>query len=184
MYPEGFSTTITVTEVSEGLCGSTRPGHFDGVATVVAKLFLQTDADKAFFGEKDYQQLQVVHRLAKDLDLKTQIIGCPTVRENVGLAMSSRNLRLGKSARLTAPIIRQVLEQCAKAIRAGLSVNEALKDARAQLLNAGLQEIDYLELRSDPNLELLTTNKTPSRLFVAAWLDGVRLIDNQPVDAA
>ena len=184
MYPEGFSTTITVTEVSEGLCGSTRPGHFDGVATVVAKLFLQTDADKAFFGEKDYQQLQVVHRLVKDLDLKTQIIGCPTVRENDGLAMSSRNLRLGKSARLTAPIIRQVLEQCAKAIRAGLSVNEALKDARAQLLNAGLQEIDYLELRSDPNLELLTTNKTPSRLFVAAWLDGVRLIDNQPVDAA
>ncbi|GGE48190.1 MULTISPECIES: pantoate--beta-alanine ligase [Rhodobacterales] len=181
MYPEGFATTVSVTGVSEGLCGGARPGHFDGVATVVTKLFLQCDADRAYFGEKDYQQLQVVIRLAEDLDLKTEIVGCPTVREDDGLAMSSRNLRLGPGSREIAPVIAQVLDDAARVISRGGQVAQALDNARAALLSAGFDTIDYLELRSDPDLKLMTRADRPGRLFLAAWLDGVRLIDNVPV---
>ena len=183
MYPEGFATTVSVTGVSEALCGATRPGHFDGVATVVAKLLLQTDADQAFFGEKDYQQLQVVRRLAQDLDLKTTIVGCPTVREDDGLAMSSRNLRLSAGARAVAPIIRETLSQVAIEINEGSPIETALQGARSRLTKAGLRQIDYLEFRGDPDLTVLTTADRPGRIFVAAWLDGVRLIDNIPVHA-
>ena len=181
MYPDGFATTISVTGVSAGLCGGARPGHFDGVATVVTKLFLQCDADRAYFGEKDYQQLQVVIRLAEDLDLKTEIVGCPTVREDDGLAMSSRNLRLGPGSREIAPVISQVLDDAARVISRGGQVAQALDNARAALLSAGFDTIDYLELRSDPDLKLMTRADRPGRLFLAAWLDGVRLIDNVPV---
>ena len=181
MYPEGFATTVSVTGVSAGLCGGARPGHFDGVATVVTKLFLQCDADRAYFGEKDYQQLQVVIRLAEDLDLKTEIVGCPTVREDDGLAMSSRNLRLGPGPREIAPVIAQVLDDAARVISRGGQVAQALDNARAALLSAGFDTIDYLELRSDPDLKLMTRADRPGRLFLAAWLDGVRLIDNVPV---
>ena len=181
MYPDGFATHISVSGVSEGLCGATRPGHFDGVATVVTKLLLQTDADQAFFGEKDYQQLQVVRRLATDLDLKTRIIACPTVREDDGLAMSSRNLRLDAAARATAPVIGRVLSDAATAMLQGTPVATALDTARDTLTNAGLGPIDYLELRGDPDLQLMQAADRPARLFVAAWLDGVRLIDNIPV---
>ena len=181
MYPEGFATTVSVTGVSAGLCGGARPGHFDGVATVVTKLFLQCDADRAYFGEKDYQQLQVVIRLAEDLDLKTEIVGCPTVREDDGLAMSSRNLRLGPGPREIAPVIAQVLDDAARVISRGGQVAQALDKARAVLLSAGFDTIDYLELRSDPDLKLMTRADRPGRLFLAAWLDGVRLIDNVPV---
>ncbi len=181
MYPEGFATTVSVTGVSECLCCGARPGHFDGVATVVTKLFLQCDADRAYFGEKDYQQLQVVIRLAEDLDLKTEIVGCPTVREDDGLAMSSRNLRLGPGSREIAPVIAQVLDDAARVISRGGQVAQALDNARAALLSAGFDTIDYLELRSDPDLKLMTRADRPGRLFLAAWLDGVRLIDNVPV---
>jgi pantoate--beta-alanine ligase len=184
IYPEGFATTISVAGVSRGLCGGTRPGHFDGVATVVAKLLLQTDADFSFFGEKDYQQLQVVRRLATDLDLKTEIVACPTIREDDGLAMSSRNLRLDTEGRATAPIIRQALTSAATAIEHGIAVSDALIDARRAIVEAGFSDIDYLELRGDPDLTPLTTADRPGRLFVAAWLNGVRLIDNLPVKAA
>ena len=181
MYPEGFATTISVTGVSEGLCGGARPGHFDGVATVVTKLFLQCDADRAYFGEKDYQQLQVVTRLAEDLDLKTEIVGCPTIREEDGLAMSSRNLRLTAGPRETAPIIAQVLEDAVRVIARGGHVAQTLDKAKVALLSAGFDSIDYLELRSDPDLKLMTMADRPGRLFLAAWLDGVRLIDNVSV---
>ena len=181
MYPEGFATTVSVTGVSEGLCGGARPGHFDGVATVVTKLFLQTDADRAYFGEKDYQQLQVVTRLTLDLDLKTEIVGCPTIREEDGLAMSSRNFRLAAGPREIAPVIAQVLDDAARVISRGGQVAQALDKARAVLLSAGFDTIDYLELRSDPDLRLMTRADRPGRLFLAAWLDGVRLIDNVPV---
>ena len=181
MYPEGFATTVSVTGVSAGLCGGARPGHFDGVATVVTKLFQQCDADRAYFGEKDYQQLQVVIRLAEDLDLKTEIVGCPTVREDDGLAMSSRNLRLGPGPREIAPVIAQVLDDAARVISRGGQVAQALDNARAALLTAGFDTIDYLELRSDPDLKLMNRADRPGRLFLAAWLDGVRLIDNVPV---
>jgi pantoate--beta-alanine ligase len=181
MYPEGFATTISVASVSEGLCGGARPGHFDGVATVVTKLFLQCDADRAYFGEKDYQQLQVVTRLCEDLDLKIEIVGCPTIREEDGLAMSSRNLRLGPGPREIAPVIAQVLDDAARVISRGGQVAQALDNAKAALLSAGFDTIDYLELRSDPDLKLMTRADRPGRLFLAAWLDGVRLIDNVPV---
>lgn len=181
MYPEGFATTISVTGVSDGLCGATRPGHFDGVATVVTKLLLQTDADRAFFGEKDYQQLQVVKRLAADLDLRAEIVGCPTIREEDGLAMSSRNLRLGEGARGTAPVIARVLTAAAAAIARGEAVEDALATAGAALRAAGFDTIDYLELRSDPDLQPMRRADRPGRLFLAAWIDGVRLIDNCPV---
>ena len=178
MYPEGFATTISVTGVSEGPCGGARPGHFDGVATVVTKLFLQCDADRAYFGEKDYQQLQVVTRLCEDLDLNTEIVGCPTIREEDGLAMSSRNLRLGAGPRKTAPMIAQVLEDAARVIARGGHVEQTIDKAKKALLSAGFDSIDYLELRSVPDLKLMTSADRPSRLFLAAWLDGVRLIDN------
>lgn len=184
IYPDGFATTVSVAGVSDGLCGATRPGHFDGVATVVTKLLLQTDADAAYFGEKDYQQLQVVKRLATDLDLKTRIVGCPTIREADGLAMSSRNLRLGGEARKRAPRLGDVLLRTADAIACGGNVAKALETAGQRLLSEGFESIDYLELRSDPDLALLDNLDRPGRLFVAAWLDGVRLIDNVPVLAS
>lgn len=149
----------------------------------MTKLLLQTDADQAFFGEKDYQQLQVVRRLARDLDLKAQIVGCPTVREEDGLAMSSRNLLLDARSRAKAPLIRRVLSLASDARTAGTPVAEALNDARVQLAMEGLGEIDYLELRGDPDLAVMTTADRPGRIFIAAWLDGVRLIDNLPVAA-
>jgi pantoate--beta-alanine ligase len=184
IYPDGFATTITVSGVSGGLCGDTRPGHFDGVATVVTKLLLQTDADFTFFGEKDYQQLQVVRRLATDLDLKAEIVACPTVREEDGLAMSSRNLRLNTEARTAAPLIRRLLISTAAAIEKGTPVPEALATARQELTSAGIDEVDYLELRSEPDLVPLEIADRPARLFIAVWLDGVRLIDNLSVTAA
>jgi len=181
MYPEGFATTVSVSGVTEGLCGATRPGHFDGVSTIVAKLLLQTDADQAFFGEKDYQQLQVVRRLAEDLDLKTAIVGCPTIRDADCLALSSRNVRLGKEARATAPCLVRMLESTANAIAHGGDVRQSMELAREGLLAAGFDTIDYFELRSDPDLRLMNTLDRPARLFGAAWMDGVRLIDNWPL---
>lgn len=181
IYPEGFAINISVSGVSEGLCGAARPGHFDGVATVVSKLLLQTAADEAFFGEKDYQQLQVVTRLAKDLDLKTRITGCETVREPDGLAMSSRNLRLGAEARKIAPLVHHVLQEISGGLAQGVSLSTLLPDAQQKLDAAGFGTLDYLELRSAEGLEPLKTADRPARLFIAVWLDGVRLIDNIPV---
>lgn len=181
IYPTGFSTTISVSGISEGLCGGDRPGHFDGVATVVTKLLLQTDADFSFFGEKDYQQLQVVKRVVTDLDLKTEIVPCPTVREDDGLALSSRNLRLSSQAREMAPVIGSVLESAARVIRQGGDVRQALETARQSLLDAGFDTVDYFELRGDPDLRPMVSAERPGRLFVAAVLHGIRLIDNMPV---
>ncbi|OSQ53256.1 pantoate--beta-alanine ligase [Marivita geojedonensis] len=178
MYPECFGTTVSVTGLTNCLCGTSRPGHFEGVATVVAKLFLQTQADKAFFGEKDYQQLQVVTRMAADLDIPVEVIGCPTIREEDGLAMSSRNLLLSDRARVYAPVLNEVMEGMADALRGGAAMSEVLPDALARLETAGFTGVDYLELRAADGLALLERSDVPSRLFAAAWLAGVRLIDN------
>lgn len=178
MYPEGFATTVSVSGVTDCLCGTTRPGHFEGVATVVAKLFLQTQADKAFFGEKDYQQLQVVTRMAADLDIPIQVIGCPTIREEDGLAMSSRNLLLSDRARVYASVLYEVMEDIAEALRGGATMSDVLPDALARLNKAGFTEVDYLELRAADGLDALERADVSSRLFAAAWLAGVRLIDN------
>jgi pantoate--beta-alanine ligase len=182
VYPAGFATQVSVSGVGEGLCGAHRPGHFDGVATVVTKLFLQTQADHAYFGEKDYQQLMVVRRLARDLDIPIELIGCPTVREPDGLALSSRNLRLSAEARGKAPALFEALNAGGRAIAGGMPVAEALATARRAVLAGGYTEVEYLELRSAATLAPVAALTEPARLLAAAHLDGVRLIDNVPVE--
>lgn len=181
IYPDGFSTNVSVSGVSEGLCGAHRPGHFDGVATVVAKLLLQTGADRAFFGEKDFQQLQVVKRLVRDLDIPTEIVRCATVREEDGLALSSRNVRLSETARNTAPRLYAILQDVADELGRGATAEAAIYTAKARIELAGFSEVEYLELRAEDGLAPMTVLDRPARLLVAAWLDGVRLIDNIPV---
>lgn len=178
MYPEGFSTTVSVSGITDDLEGAHRPGHFDGVATVVTKLFLQTQADRAYFGNKDYQQLQLVKRLARDLDIPIEVIGCPTIREEDGLAMSSRNLLLSDRARIVAPALNTAMVRAADRIRAGEDVATVLAEARAQVIAAGFIDVEYLELRSARSLAPLSTLNEPARLLAAANLAGVRLIDN------
>ncbi len=178
MYPAGFSTNIHMGGVSEGLCGAARPGHFDGVATVVAKLLLQVAPDAALFGEKDYQQLCVIKRLAADLNLPVAIVGVPIVREGDGLALSSRNQYLSEVERAIAPVLHQQLQQAAAALKAGEDAGEVLASASAAILAAGFQKIDYMELRAEETLAPLSQYQSPARLLVAAWLGKTRLIDN------
>ena len=178
MYPNGFATTVSVEGITQGLCGAHRAGHFDGVATIVTKLFTQTQADKAFFGEKDYQQLQVVTRLARDLDLPIEVIGCPTIREEDGLAMSSRNLLLSDRARTWAPELHRAMEEMSEGLLAGGDLETLRAAAVSRVERAGFTQVEYLDLRSADQLELMTTPDRPARLLAAAWLAGVRLIDN------
>lgn len=178
MYPNGFVTNVSVGGLTGMLCGAHRPGHFDGVATVVSKLFLQTQADRAYFGEKDFQQLQVVTRLAADLDIPITVVGCPTIREEDGLAMSSRNLLLSDRARTWAPELNAAMEEMAKDMLAGGDVPELRAKAVARIERAGFTEVEYLELRACDTLEKLDAPTRPARLLAAAWLAGVRLIDN------
>lgn len=178
MYPDGFATTVSVSGLGEVLCGAHRPGHFDGVATVVAKLFLQTGADLAFFGEKDFQQLQIVRRMAMDLDIPIRIVPCPTVREPDGLAMSSRNRHLAADERAIAPALWQTLSLSATRIATGAPVETVLAEARTELVRKGFRKVEYLELRSESDLAPLTVLAHPARLLAAAWLGRTRLIDN------
>jgi pantoate--beta-alanine ligase len=178
IYPQGFATKVSVAGLTDVLCGAHRPGHFDGVATVVTKLFTQTRADKAFFGEKDFQQLQVVRRLARDLDLDVAVVGCPTIREEDGTAMSSRNLLLSDRARIKAPALHEALQEMAAGLRAGGRAADLAAAARARLLAAGFTEVEYIDLRACDDLAALETPERPARLLAAAWLAGVRLIDN------
>ncbi|MWP37433.1 pantoate--beta-alanine ligase [Rhodobacter sphaeroides] len=181
VYPRGFATNVSVSGVSEPLEGAHRPGHFDGVATVVAKLFGMTRADRAFFGEKDWQQLMVVQRLVADLNIPVTIEGCATVREADGLALSSRNRRLSVEGRARAPALVRAMQAAAEAMRGGRSVPEALAEARAAVLAAGFETVDYLELRTADLLLPMEQLQGEGRLLAAATLDGVRLIDNIPV---
>ncbi|WP_347311222.1 pantoate--beta-alanine ligase [Defluviimonas sp. SAOS-178_SWC] len=178
VYPEGFATSVRVSGLSAELEGMFRPGHFDGVATVVTKLFLMTAADRAFFGEKDWQQLQIVRRLARDLNIPVAITGCPTLREADGLAMSSRNTRLSAADRATAPALHRAMSAAGTVIRNGAPVAEALTRARQEVQRAGFGEVEYLELRGAEGLEPLQMLDRPARILAAAWLGGVRLIDN------
>ncbi|WP_339108395.1 pantoate--beta-alanine ligase [Thioclava sp. GXIMD4216] len=181
VYPDGFSTTVSVSGVSAPMEGEHRPGHFDGVATVVAKLFGMTQAGRAFFGEKDWQQLQVVRRMVRDLNLPVTVIGCPTIREADGLAMSSRNVRLSHEDRSMAPLLHQVLQELAASLRAGADVGVALASARAELAAKGFGTVEYLDLRAGDSLAPLAQLEDNARLLVALWLGNVRLIDNIPV---
>ncbi len=184
IYPEGFSTTVTVAGLTDVMEGPFRPGHFEGVATVVAKLFLQTQANRAYFGEKDYQQLLVVRRMARDLDIPIEVVGCPTVREPSGLAMSSRNLRLSADGLQIAAQKNQIMREMAEALSQGADFAPIAQAARDTLIKAGFTEVEYIDLRCSETLQALPRADRPARLFVTAWADGVRLIDNIPVAAA
>ncbi|MER9426203.1 pantoate--beta-alanine ligase [Mesorhizobium sp. M0317] len=181
VYPQGFATAVSVSALSEGLCGAFRPGHFDGVATVVTKLFLQTGADLAFFGEKDFQQLHVVRRLVCDLDIPIDIIACPTMREDDGLAMSSRNSRLSAAERSAAPRLAKILFETARRLKRDHCIDRVLDEARQAILAAGFSQVEYLELRADEDLAIIAAPNRPARLLVAAWLGQTRLIDNVEV---
>ena len=181
MYPEGFSTKVSVSRLSDGLCGTFRPGHFEGVATVVAKLFNQSGADFAVLGEKDYQQLHVVRRMTTDLDIPIGIVAHPTVRETDGLAMSSRNTRLTPEERKVAPELARQLNIAADAFRAGKPADDIYTAARKAILAAGFSTVEYFELRAERDLLPLQSLTEPARLLVAANLGRVRLIDNIPV---
>jgi pantoate--beta-alanine ligase len=178
MYGDQFATHISVDGLTDCLCGAARPGHFDGVATVVTKLFLQTGADKAFFGEKDFQQLQVIRRVVADLNIDIRVIGCPTQRETDGLAMSSRNMRLSAEARAIAPSLNHIMQKCIIDAKAGKSLNEAVSYAKQRLAEMGFGKIDYFEFRDSAQLELVEELDRPTRLFAAVFLEDVRLIDN------
>lgn len=178
VYPEGYATSVCVAGLSEGLCGAHRPGHFDGMATVVTKLFLMTGAELTFFGEKDWQQLQIVRRMAADLNIPIQVIGCPTVREPDGLALSSRNMRLSPGARAAAVALPRAMSAAVAAIGAGIPPAEALETARRDTLAGGFSEVEYLEIRDEAVLTDPFRPGRPARLLAAAWIEGVRLIDN------
>jgi pantoate--beta-alanine ligase len=181
MYPAGYATNVSVAGVSEGLDGAARPGHFDGVATVVAKLFNQVRPDVALFGEKDFQQLAVIRRMATDLDFGIEIVGVPTEREEDGLALSSRNVYLTPEERLQARALPRALGAAASAIEAGGDVAEALAKAQAALIEGGFQSVDYVSLCDAATLQPVTSLEKPARLLAAARIGAARLIDNVPV---
>lgn len=185
VYPAGYATNISVAGVSEGLCGGDRPGHFDGVATVVCKLFNQVRPDMAFFGEKDWQQLAVIRRMARDLDLTRPhvdaIHGVTIVREADGLAMSSRNAYLTPDQRCAAAALPRSMKQAIARLIQGEPTNTVLDDLRGELTSAGFGSIDYAELRRGDDLGPADSAMADSRLFVAARIGGTRLIDNMPL---
>ena len=178
MYRSDATTTISVGGLTDCLCALSRPGFFDGVATVVTKLLLQALPDIAIFGEKDYQQLLVIKRLATDLDIPVEIIGAPTIREEDGLALSSRNVYLDTKSRSIAPSMYNILTQYASDISNGNDIEKSLRLAKQNMQKSGFEKIDYLDLRSSQTLQACNDIKRPSRLFAAAWLGSTRLIDN------
>ena len=182
MYPDGFATSISVSGVSDGLDGAARPGHFDGVATVVAKLFNQVRPDVALFGEKDFQQLAVIRRLVADLDFGIDIIGVPTQREDDGLALSSRNAYLAEDDRARAVALPRALGVAARSIGRGNDPAAALATAEAALLSGGFDAVDYVALVDAETLVPTTDLGRPLRLLAAARIGGTRLIDNIAVE--
>jgi pantoate--beta-alanine ligase len=184
MYPPRFSTTVTVAGVSEPLEGQSRPSHFSGVATVVAKLLIQARPDAAVFGEKDYQQLLVIKRLARDLDLPTEIIGAPTVRAEDGLALSSRNAYLSPAERQIAASLNVVLLNCARFLAEGEPVAPAEAEAAEELMAAGFDVLEYVQVRHAEDLSRLgpgPIGAAPARVLAAVRLGKTRLIDNRAV---
>mgnify|MGYP000897810319 CR=1 FL=1 len=181
MYPDGFATSVLVSSVSTMLEGQMRPHFFGGVATVVTKLLLQALPDAAFFGEKDYQQLQVIKQLVRDLDMPVAIVGCATVREHDGLAMSSRNAYLSADERRVAARLNLVLHEAIKAARAGAPVDAVEAEAGRHLLAAGFTSVDYVAIRNAATLQPIANLSEPARILAAAWLGKTRLIDNMAV---
>ncbi|TPN48760.1 MULTISPECIES: pantoate--beta-alanine ligase [unclassified Mesorhizobium] len=183
MYPAGFATRISVGGPSAGLESDFRPTFFDGVATVVAKLFLQATPDFAVFGEKDYQQLCVVRQLCRDLDLPVEIIGAPTIRDPHGLAMSSRNAYLGEAELQIARQLNVILHKTAAALAAGAGQKDTVAETRSTLIAAGFQTVDYVEARESLTLGPWRRERA-GRVLAAAWLGKTRLIDNVEIASA
>jgi len=182
MYPTGFSTNVTVDGITDCLCGLNRPHHFQGVSTVVTKLLLQCQPDVAVFGKKDYQQLQVIRHMVRDLDIPVEIIGSQTWREEDGLAMSSRNGYLDDTQRAIAPILYKVISEIAWHANDGKPLGPLLDEGKKTILKAGLDSVDYLEVRDAESLvPLHQIENTKARVFVAAHIGATRLIDNVSV---
>jgi len=182
MYPDGLETPIKASALGRDLDGAARPGHFDGVATIVARLFDQVKPDAAIFGEKDYQQLAVIRQLVRDLGLDVEIVCVPTQRDADGLALSSRNAYLSEEERIAARALPRALGEAAQAIAGGAEVAEALTRARARLESAGFGSVDYVELRDAETLAPVTALDRPARLLAAARIGRTRLIDNLLVE--
>ena len=181
MYPDGFATTVSVAGITELWEGEARPGHFDGVATVVAKLLLAVRPDVALFGEKDFQQLAVIRRMVADLGVGVEVVGVPTVREPDGLALSSRNIYLSPEERQQALALPRALEEARDGIRGGGKVAETLHEARASLRDSGFSRIDYVALVDAATLRPLSEPSGDMRLIAAAVIGSTRLIDNLAV---
>lgn len=181
MYPPGAVTRVSVPGLGDMLEGEHRPGFFTGVATVVSKLLIQASPDVAVFGEKDYQQLQVIRRMARDLDIPAAIVGCPTVREADGLALSSRNAYLSASERAIAPVLARVLHGVAERVAGGADPETEAAAGLQAVLRAGFAGVDYLVVRDAENLEPWPGPARPGRVLAAARLGRTRLIDNVPV---
>lgn len=178
IYPEDFDLTINVPKLSSVLCGKERKNHFQGVATVVAKLLLQSGADYAIFGEKDYQQLLIIKSLVRDLDIPCQIVPINTVRDSNGLALSSRNQYLNTKQINIANNINMIMNEAAKNFY-NLDINETISFVLKKLEKVGIKKIDYVEIRNNKNLKNVTNNdKSNARLFIAVYIDEIRLIDN------
>ncbi|WP_325063282.1 pantoate--beta-alanine ligase [Halovulum marinum] len=181
MYPPGFSTRVQVDYDEDVLCAADRPGHFDGVAQAVTKLLNLSRADSAYFGEKDWQQLQIVRKLVRDLNIATRIVGVPTVREGDGLAMSTRNRTLGAEHRAIAPRLFAEITRAASRIAQGEPTELACVEAAENLIIAGFSDVEYLECRDAERLRIAPSPGHGARVFAAARLGGARLIDNVPV---
>lgn len=181
VYPPGYSTHVSVAELGSDYCGAARPGHFDGVATIVSKLFNQVRPDIAVFGEKDWQQLAIIRRMTRDLDFDLEILGVPIARARDGLALSSRNAYLSPQQRSTAVCFPTALRKAAAAIAKGNAVAQSLSDAKAAILNGGFDSIDYVALADADSLERLDIFRKPARLLASARIGKTRLIDNWPV---
>jgi pantoate--beta-alanine ligase len=182
VYPPGFDTTVVVGAIARPLEGAARPGHFEGVATVVAILFALVGAERAYFGAKDAQQVRVIRRMATDLALPTEVVVCPTVRDADGLAMSSRNARLSPAARAAAPVVHKALIAGRDRHAAGERSGDALRNVMLETLaREPLAEVDYVSVADDATLAELEVVDRPALLSLAVRFDGVRLIDNEPL---
>ena len=178
MYPTGNITNISIPDIGDLLEGAFRPGFFDAVATVVCKLFMISSPDFAFFGEKDYQQLLIIKKMVQDLNIPTEIVGCPIIRSKDGLALSSRNVYLSEKDRLVAPLLYKILNEILDDAKNGEELKKTLNNAKMNLLNSGFTQIDYLKICDKKYLTELNNFSFDARILGAAWIGNTRLIDN------